>query len=130
MLALVVAYAVVATLTVAGVAFSIHRDRELIGTPRAIVLFAGSMVAPVVGYFQLEQVHGMNPWQAAWATLGVLWIALICTGGRLVLITDWVLDGPEGDKYKRRVKNSQLSFIACVVITAASVLVFNPSSLD
>lgn len=126
---MIVVMLLLAGITAALVVASVWADRRHIGTPKSLIVIASWLAIPSVLYPRIAQ-----EFSAVKATLiacGIVWYALLVTGGRLVYMTDLMLrersdDEPmtaEDRRINRRVRGAQLALIFGALVAAVFAVI-------
>lgn len=118
-----------AGITAALVVASVWVDRRHIGTPNSLIVVASWLAIPSVLYPRLAQEFSAV--KAGLIACGIVWYALLVTGGRLVYMTDLMLrersdEEPmtaEDRRVNRRVRGAQLALIFGVLIAAVFAVI-------
>jgi len=113
--------------TIAALVWSVNRDRLLLGGRRRVLMVVALwIVAGIMGQAALANLSDFGPNTAAWLWIGAVWLALACTGGRIVLMMDRLFEDSEGNStlpvhLSKRVRRSQIAFVMIAVVAAAAV---------
>ncbi|WP_427893802.1 hypothetical protein ACQHIV_12365 [Kribbella sp. GL6] len=114
---MIVIMLLLAAITAALVVVSVWVDRRHIGTPKSLIVIGSWLAIPSVLYPRVAQEFSAVT--SILIACGIVWYALLVTGGRLVYMTDLMLrdrsdDGPmtaEDRRINRRVRGAQLALI-------------------
>ncbi|MFF0341776.1 hypothetical protein [Kribbella sp. NPDC004875] len=121
---MIVIMLVLAGITAALVVASVWGDRRHIGTPKALIVIASWLAIPSVLYPRVAQEFSAS--KTLLIVCGIIWYALLVTGGRLVYMTDLMLrersdEEPmtaEDRRINRRVRSAQIAMIAGALVAA------------